>query len=155
MKTLASDDNWQELWIEMRLYPHVPKLGPHVLGFWLYSWLTFGPAPYLNLPSSGWDTYGRASRGYLQGRIRGANQLYFETEYRRRLTADGLLGGVVFVNGTVTTDPQTNIFSRADAGFGVGLRLKFNKHTNTNLTVDYGWGQSHSRGLFLGMSEVF
>ena len=155
MKTIASDDNWQELWMEMRLYPHVPRLGPHVLGFWLYGWMSFGEAPYLNLPSNGWDTYGRGARGYLQGRIRGVNQMYFETEYRRRLSADGLWGAVLFVNGTVTTDPDSHTFSRTDPGLGIGLRVKLNKHTNTNISVDYGWGRDDSRGLFLGMSEVF
>jgi hemolysin activation/secretion protein len=126
-----------------------------VLGFWLYGWFTFGEAPYLNLPANGWDTYGRGARGYLQGRIRGVNQLYLETEYRRAITRDGLWGAVAFVNGTTTTDPASNTFSRADLGFGIGLRIKFNKHTNTNVTVDYGWGRDDSRGLFLGMSEVF
>jgi hypothetical protein len=155
MKTVASDDNWQELWIEMRLYPHVPKRSKGVLAFWLYTWLSFGDAPYLNLPSNGWDTYGRGARGYLQGRIRGVNQLYFETEYRRGITADGLIGAVAFVNGTVTTDPQSSTFSRADLGYGLGLRIKFNKHTNTNLTIDYGFGRDHSHGLFLGMTEAF
>jgi hypothetical protein len=138
------------MWIEMRLYPHMPASTRNVLGFWLYSWFTFGHAPYLNLPSSGWDTYGRAARGYLQGRIRGTDQVYLETEYRRGITADGLLGVVGFVNLTVTTNPETNTFSRGDLGGGVGLRLKFNKHTNTNLTVDFGWGRDDSHGLFLG-----
>lgn len=155
LKSIGSDDNWQELWVEMRVYPHLPAPSRNVLGFWLFGWLTFGEAPYLNLPSSGWDTYGRAARGYLQGRIRGVNQLYFETEYRRTLTRDGLLGFVVFVNGTATTDTSSSTFGRLDPGIGAGLRLKFNKRTNTNLTVDYGWGRGDSRGLFLGMSEVF
>jgi hypothetical protein len=155
LESLGSDDNWQEMWMEMRLYPHMPANSRSVLGFWLYTWMTFGRSPYLNLPSNGWDTYGRGARGYLQGRIRGENQVYFETEYRRTLTADGLWGAVVFVNGTVTTSPETNTFSRADPGIGVGLRLKFNKHTNTNLTVDFGWGRGDERGLFLGMTEVF
>lgn len=155
LESLGSDDNWQEMWMEMRVYPHMPANSRSVLGFWLYTWMSFGRAPYLNLPSNGWDTYGRGARGYLQGRIRGVNQVYFETEYRRTLTADGLWGAVVFVNGTVTTSPETNTFSRADPGIGVGLRLKFNKHTNTNLTVDFGWGRGEERGLFLGMTEVF
>lgn len=155
LKSLGSDENWQEMWMEMRLYPHMPASSRSVLGFWLYTWMTFGRAPYLNLPSNGWDTYGRGARGYLQGRIRGGNQVYFETEYRRTLTADGLWGVVVFGNATVTTSPETNTFSRADPGIGLGLRLKFNKHTNTNLTVDFGWGRGEQRGLFLGMTEVF
>lgn len=47
------------------------------------------------------------------------------------------------------------MFSRLDPGIGVGLRIKFNKHTDTNLSLDYGWRRSDSEGLFLGMTEVF
>jgi len=130
-------------------------LSVNVLAFWLYGWLTFGETPYLNLPSSGWDTYGRGARGYLQGRIRGADQVYFESEYGRVLTRDGLWGAVTFLNGTSTSLPESGVLGRMDYGGGVGLRIKFNKHTDTNLTIDYGWGKSGSRGFFLGMSEVF
>jgi hypothetical protein len=155
LTTAGSDHNWQEMWAEMRVYPHVPKRSRHVLGFWLYTWLSFGPAPYLNQPSNGWDTYGRGARGYLQGRIRGSSQVYVETEYRRALSRDGLWGAVVFVNLTCTTNPDSQTFGRGDPGVGVGLRMKFNKHSNTNLTIDHGWGRDGSRGFFLGMSEVF
>ncbi len=151
----GSDKNWQEMWAEMRVYPHVPKQGKNVLAFWLYTWFTFGPAPYLNLPSNGWDTYGRGARGYLQGRIRGANQVYLETEYRWSLTRDGLWGAVAFVNLTATTNPESQTFGKSDPGAGVGLRVKFNKRANTNLTVDMAWGRDDSKGVFLGMSEAF
>jgi hypothetical protein len=33
--------------------------------------------------------------------------------------------------------------------------MKFTKHSNTNLTIDHGWGRDGSRGFFLGMSEAF
>lgn len=155
MRSLGSDENWQEMWIEMRVYPHLPSGSRNVLAFWLYGWMTFGKAPYLNLPSNGWDMYGRASRGYLQGRIRGANQVYLESEYRWALTRDGLWGAVAFLNGACTTDPNTGIFGRPDWAAGTGLRIKFNKTSNTNLAIDYGWGTHNSSGFFLGMSEVF
>ena len=87
--------------------------------------------------------------------IRPSDQVYIEFEYRFGLTRDGLFGGVVFVNGMSTTEPDTGIFSRLDHGIGFGLRIKFNKYTDTNLAIDYGWGQSNSDGLFLGMTEVF
>jgi hypothetical protein len=154
-KAAGSDKNWQEWWAEMRVYPHVPKQSRNVLAFWLYTWFTFGPAPYLNLPSDGWDTYGRASRGYLQGRIRGANQIYLESEYRVALSNDGLWGAVVFANLIATTSPDTQTLGRADPGGGAGLRVKFNKHSATNLTIDYGFGRNRSSGLYLGLSEIF
>jgi hypothetical protein len=155
MPDFGSDGYWQEMWIEMRAYPRLPNNSRNVLGFWLSSWLTFGETPYLNLPSNGWDTYGRSARGYLQGRIRGVNQLYLETEYRRVLTRDGLWGAVAFLNTTITTEPESGIFGAADLGGGIGLRIKFNKRSNANLAIDYGWGKSGSKGFFLGMSEVF
>ena len=154
LETFGSDNNWQELWVEARVYPHLPKHSKNVLAFWLYGWLSFGNAPYLNLPSNGWDTYGRGARGYLAGRIRGIDQIYIESEYRWSLTADGLWGMVVFVNGTSTTT-ESGIFGRLDYAAGTGLRVKFNKHTSSNLTLDYGWGRADSHGFFLGMSEAF
>jgi hypothetical protein len=154
-RAAGSDQNWQEAWVEARVYPHLPTESKNVLAFWGYGWTTFGPTPYLNLPSNGWDTYGRSARGYLAGRIRGASQLYFESEYRWSITRDGLWGAVVFVNATSTTSPDTSTFGRLDPGLGTGLRVKFNKNTSTNLTLDYAWGRSDSRGLFMGMNEVF
>jgi hypothetical protein len=155
LASFGSDKNWQELWIEARMYPHLPTRSKNVLAFWMYSWMTFGPTPYLNLPANGWDTYGRGARGYLAGRIRGANQIYLESEYRWALTRDGLLGAVVFVNGTTTTATDSGTFGELDPGIGTGLRVKFNKNSSANLTLDYAWGAAQSRGLFMGMSEAF
>lgn len=155
LKSLGSDENWQEWWTEVRLYAKLPQSSRNVLAFWIYSWFTFGSAPYLDLPAVGWDTYGRGGRGYLQGRSRGLNQIYLEAEYRLRLTRDGLLGAVGFVNLMATTDPESQVFGRVDRGGGVGLRIKFNKRSNTNLSIDHGWGEVGSRGWFMGMTEVF
>jgi hypothetical protein len=154
-KTLGSDENWQEFWVSMRLYPALPEGSQRILAFWLYGWFTFGQAPYLDLPASGWDKYGRGARGYLQGRIRAPNQIYLETEYRFPLTRDGLLGAVAFVNATGSTDFETGVFSHLDPGGGVGLRIKLNKESRSNIAVDRAWGRFGSGGWFLGLSEVF
>lgn len=152
---LGADRNWQEFWLDVRMYPHVPRKSDNILAFWIYSWMSFGPAPYLGLPANGWDTQGRGGRGYLQGRIRGQDQIYFETEYRMRLTRNGLLGAVGFFNLTATTIPEKDVFGRPDPGGGAGLRIKFNKRSNTNLAVDHAWGKEGSRGWFFAMTEVF
>jgi hypothetical protein len=154
LKDIGADRNWQEFQVSVRMYPRLPSRSNNVLAFWLYSWLTFGPGPYYNLPATGWDTYGRGARGYLQGRIRSANQIYLESEYRFELTRDGLLGGVVFLNGTASAEPATT-FGPLDPGGGLGIRIKFNKDSRTNLALDHAWGRAGSRGWFMGMSEVF
>ncbi len=155
IEPLGSERNWQEFWLDVRMYPHVPRQSNNVLAFWIYSWMSFGPAPYLGLPANGWDTQGRGARGYLQGRIRGQDQIYFETEYRMQLRRDGLLGAVGFFNLTATSLPETETFGRPDPGGGAGLRLKFNKRSNTNLAIDHAWGRDGSKGWFFAMTEVF
>jgi len=151
---LGADAEWQEMWVEARMYPRVPSSGDNVLAFWLYGWFTFGQPPYLNLPSNGWDTYGRGARGYLAGRIRGTSQIYVESEYRWTISDDGLWGAVVFANATSTTNDD-GVFATADYGVGAGLRVRLNKSAGTNITLDYGWGLNAGSGLFLGLGEVF
>ena len=151
----GSDKYWQEFWVAAQMYPHFPAKSNNVLAFWIYSWLTFGPGPYLDLPSVGWDTYGRGARGYLQGRIRSSDQIYVESEYRFQLTRNGLLGGVVFLNATASADPESNTFGSMDPAGGLGIRIKFNKYSKANLALDRAWGKDDSGGWFMGMSEAF
>ena len=66
------------------------------------------------------------------GRVR-SPKIYLESEYRRSLTRDGLWGAVVFLNGVATTRPATGTFGRMDPGVGAGLRVKFNKNSDSNL----------------------
>ncbi len=152
---LGSDTNWQEMWTELRVYPHVPRDSRNRLAFWIWTWFTFGEPPFLNLPSVGGDTYGRSGRGYLQGRIRARNVAYIETEYRRELRDDGLLGMVGFLNLTSASVGGTGVLGKMDPGGGAGLRIKFSKQSDTNLAIDLGWGEDDSFGVFIGTTEVF
>lgn len=52
---LGSDMPWASAVIEFRKYITFPAAGKNVLAFWNYNWLTMGRAPYLLLPSTGWD----------------------------------------------------------------------------------------------------
>lgn len=153
-RDLGSDDNWQEVQAEFRAYPRVPRGSQNRLALWGLAWMTFGKTPYLNLPSNGGDTYGKTGRGYLQARIRAKNLGYLEAEYRTDLTRDGLLGVVGFINMTVASEQETGVFGVPDWAGGFGLRLKFNKRSDTNLVVDFGWGQNSS-GVYFGMGEAF
>lgn len=157
LRWLGSDQNWQSVIADFRKYLPLSADGRHILAFWNMNWLSFGDqAPYLDLPSTGWDTYSNLGRGYTQGRFRGRNMVYVETEYRTALLTNGLLGGVVFANVQTYSDyPNSNQFGRLLPGGGVGLRLKVNKHSNLNLAIDYGFGLGGSRGIFVNLGEVF
>jgi hypothetical protein len=156
MSALGSDDTYQSLLIEARKYIHLPAQSDNILALWSYNSLTLsGNPPFLDLPSTGWDSNGNVGRGFIQGRFRGKNLLYAETEYRFHLTNDRLLGGVVFVNAQSVTEQASHKFEKVVPAIGAGLRVKMNKISRTNLSVDYGFGMDGSHGLFFNLGEVF
>jgi hypothetical protein len=153
---LGSDNNWTSLLIDLRKYMHFPANSSNTLGFWSYNWFTVaGKPPYLNLASTASDTYENLGRGYVQGRYRGQNLVYLETEYRFGITANGLLGGVIFANAQSYTEPTSNRFETILPGYGIGIRIKVNKFSKTNVCLDYGFGAHGSRGIFANLGEVF
>jgi outer membrane protein assembly factor BamA len=153
---LGSDANWQSLYIDLRKYISLTSgHDQNVLAFWAFYWKAIGAGtPYLNLPSIGWDPYQRSGRGIQQNRYRGKSLLYFESEYRKDITADGLLGFVVFANVNSVSETETNSFSYWHPAAGAGLRIKFNKKSGTNIAIDYGHGEGHSSIIF-GLGEAF
>jgi len=155
-KFLGSDQNWQLLILDFRKYIKIPNNSKNILAFWTYNWFTLsGNPPYLDLPSTGWDSHANTGRGYIQGRFRGRNMLYLETEYRYNLTRNGLLGGVVFTNVESFTEEKSGKFEKLLPAAGAGLRIKLNKYSNTNISIDYAFGIGGSQGVFFNLGEVF
>ncbi|MGZ3871275.1 MAG: BamA/TamA family outer membrane protein [Mucilaginibacter sp.] len=153
---LGSSMPWRSLIVDLRKYFRFPDNSDNVLAFWSYDWIILSGKPgYLDLPSTQWDGNSATGRGYIQGRFRGAQMVYLEGEYRFKITRNGLLGGVVFLNGeSFSAAPGTSL-QRIQPGYGPGLRLKLNKTSNTNITVDYGFGRQGSNGLFIDVGEAF
>jgi hypothetical protein len=153
-KFLGSNTDWTSLILDFRTYVRFPGKSANILAFWSYNWLTLsGKPPYLMLPTTGWDF--STGRGYIQGRFRSNNMLDAETEYRIQLTRNGLLGMVIFANFQSFSNINTWQFPSIATGGGLGLRLKINKYSRTNIDIDYGWGRQGSRGFFVNLGEVF
>jgi len=155
LKVFGSDNNWQSVVLDFRKYF---KLGnsENVLAFWNYNWFTFnGKVPYLDLPSTGWDTYSNVGRGYIQSRLRGENLVYMEAEFRFKISNNGLFGGTLFGNAQSVSNWPDNTFTEIYPAVGAGLRIKLNKDSGTNLSIDYGIGIKGSKGLFVNLGEVF
>jgi hypothetical protein len=154
---LGSDNNWQSVFVDVRKYFSLNPANPNQqnsLAFWSYFWSSLNnKTPYLDLPSIGWDPYNRSGRGIDQNRYRGKTLFYFETEYRRDITDNGLLGFVVFAN-TNTVSGSGSFFTSWHPAAGTGLRVKFNKGSNTNIGVDYGFSKSFSTVVF-SLGEAF
>jgi hypothetical protein len=152
---LGSNDNWTGIVVDFRKYF---KIGSkkNVLGLWSYNWFTpSGKAPYLDLPSTAWDPFNNLGRGYTQSRFRSPDLIYLESEFRFNVTKNQLLGGVLFLNAQSFTEYPSKKFEKVIPGFGTGVRIKFNKHSRTNLAVDYGFGIDGSNGIFVNLGEVF
>jgi hypothetical protein len=91
----------------------------------------------------------------VQGRFRGDKLLFAESEYRFGITENGFLGGVVFANVQSLSSQPGQSVKGILAGYGAGIRVKFNKHSNTSVALDYGIGQGGSKGIFMNLGEVF
>jgi Omp85 superfamily domain len=154
LQELGSDDEWASLLIDARKYFNFPRGAKNTLAFWSYNWLTLvGDLNYLLLPSTGWDDQYNTGRGYVQSRFRGKQMFYFETEYRYRISHNGLLGGVVFFNVENFTG-NLKPYDTFLPGYGAGLRVKLNKKSGANLCLDYGFGKGSS-GFYVNLGEVF
>lgn len=153
---LGSTTPWRSLIIDVRKYYRLPANSDNVIAFWSYNWLVLSGRPaYLDLPATGHDPGFTTGRGYIQGRFRGAQMVYLESEYRFKISRNGLLGGVLFVNGQSFSAAPGSRLQAIQPAFGPGLRVKLNKVSKTNIAIDYGFGREGSRGLFINVGEVF
>ena len=155
-KFLGSTENWHSLYVDFRRYLAFSSTEQNMIAFWAYYWTALNShAPYLDLPSIGWDPYQqRSGRGFPQNRYRGDGLLYFETEYRRDITPDGLLGFVLFTNFNSVTEPVTNQYEYIHVAAGGGLRIKLNKRTDTNISLDCGVSREYF-AVYLNLGETF
>ena len=140
--------------MDTRKYYRISSEKRQILALWGFYWGSYGNVPYLNLPGTQLEFGGRSGRGFPRARFIGRQMLYFESEYRFDITSNGLLGAVVFANFQSLTDPSNNKFQYVNPAAGFGARIKFNKESNTNLTLDFGFGKNFF-GFYIGLGEFF
>ena len=93
---LGSSRNSTLLMYDLRKYFSLSKRNPeNVIAFWHWaSYKLGGSIPYLEMPGTAHDTYGRSGRGYTFGRFKGPSFAYFETEWRFPITRNKFISGV-------------------------------------------------------------
>ena len=91
------------------------------------------------------------------GRYRGERLAYGEVEYRGMLMKNGLLGMVLFANTTTVSNLSggEKLFDNYAPAAGAGLRALFNKHSRTNLCVDFAFGKDGAKGVYLAIQDAF
>lgn len=152
---LGSNTTWHSLYLDWRKYIGFSDRGQNMLGIWSYYWTTLGSnAPYFMLPAIGTEPYQRSGRGIYPMRYVAKSLFYVETEYRRDITHDGLFGFVAFANMTTASEPESHQYSYLHPAAGAGLRIKFNKHSGSNIGIDYGVSK-HYNAIYFNLGETF
>jgi hypothetical protein len=152
---LGSNSNWHSLYLDARKYIPFSQKGQNVLALWSYFWTTLGSnPPYLQLPGIGQEPYQRSGRGFYPSRYIGKTLFYVEAEYRKDISEDGLFGFVLFANANTVIEPHTANFSYIHPAAGPGLRIKFNKHSGTNVGIDYGISKGYNT-VYFNLGETF
>ncbi len=158
-KFFGSSQDWQNLQYEFRAFKSITKDHSYIMAFWTLGTIAVGnnSGPYMSLPAVGWDKYNTTGRGYIQGRFRGNDYMYAGFENRIRLTKNGLFGMVLFVNVESASNNSQNVklLDFIEPAGGIGIRIKFDKYSRTNLCVDYGIGRYGSSGVFMNIGEFF
>jgi len=151
---IGSGYSWQSIYFDTRKYFTFDRARHRTLALWGLYWATFGEVPYLNLPGTALDYSNWTGRGYWKSRYRGKQMLYAEAEYRFDFSTSGLWGGVLFANAQSYTEPDSKNFEYILPAVGTGLRLKFNKYSDSNLTFDVAVGKD-SWNWYFSLNEVF
>ncbi len=129
---LTTNAQWTSVYFDARRYFRLPSIKRKIMALSAFYWGT---------------------DGYSVGRFRGKQMLYLEGEYRFDISKNGLWGGVLFLNAQSLSDSDNNFTAINPAG-GLGARIKFNKTSETNVTLDFGFGKD-SFGFYIGLGEFF
>ena len=156
IEDLGSTYTNHSLYVDIRKYISLNKNRKHILAVRSYYWTVLsGKMPYLDLPSTNWAPAGGiSSRGFQVGRYRSNAMLYSEVEQRYTLTRNGLLGFVAFANVMSASEFDTQQFKHWQLGAGLGARIKFNKYSDSNLAIDFGFSKNYW-GVWLNLGEMF
>jgi hypothetical protein len=80
--------------------------------------------------------------------------LYGEAEQRYKLTQNGLFGLVGFINLASASEFETQNFKTWKVGAGIGLRTKFNKYSDANFAIDFGFSENFW-SVWINLGEMF
>lgn len=154
LQELASDHEWQSIYADGRAYVPLNSSKRKLLAFRSYYWgVLSGKVPYLDLPSNGWD-FTASSRGIRRGRHRSSALLYAESEYRFDISQNGFWGAVAFVNCLGASDFYTKKDYHFHPAAGLGVRMKFNKYSRSNVALDFAFSKGFY-GFYLNLGEAF
>jgi hypothetical protein len=147
--------HWSSLTLDYRKYLPIQEKKERIIALWFLYWSVLQNKPnYLDLPSNGWDNYGKSGRGLYRNRYRSTGIMYFEAEYRSPITRNGLWSMVAFTNFTSPAQLFTQKYYSPNVACGMGIRLKFDKRTGGKLGADIAFSSTYWT-YYLTLNEFF
>lgn len=123
----------------------------HVIAVQATTTSSTGDVPFYELALMGGD---RQMRGYYQGAYRDKVLLDGQVEYRAPIW--NIFGLTAWIGtGRVATSYSDLSLDGFKLSYGVGLRIKVDSKHNTNLRLDFGFGQNGIKGTYISFAEAF
>ncbi len=137
--------------ITLNLRKYVKLFSRHVLAFQYVGIVQSGEVPFWELAKLG-GQYNM--RGLYEGQFRDKSSVAMQVEYRVPLF--WRIGFVGFGSlGKVAPSISQINFKDLKAGYGVGIRLMFDKKERIQVRFDYGFGGKGRSGFYASIFEAF
>lgn len=148
-KAYGSDYEFSKIYFDVRKF-YQPWLN-HVVALQVTTTYSAQDVPFYELAMLGGDTQ---MRGYYKGALRDKVLLDGQVEYRVPLSK--FFGFAAWVGtGRVAPSYDKLSFSNLWVSYGGGLRLKVDPTHDTNLRLDFGFGESGLKAFYVGFAEAF
>lgn len=123
----------------------------HVIALQVTTNASYNQTPYYNLALLGGSNQ---MRGYYEGAIRDNVLIDGQLEYRMPIwNIFGMTGWVS--TGRVAPSYRDMSFNNLWLSYGLGARIRVDSKHNTNLRIDFGFGQKGANAFIIGFAEAF
>lgn len=136
--------------IDARHYLDLGRRTNHILAGRAQAELSTGDVPFYALPTLGGSGQ---MRGMSSGRLRDANAMSLELEYRTPLV--GRFGFVTFAGLGDVFRRFSEIQASPRWTAGGGVRVRVDRDNRVNVRLDYGISREEFSGFYLSMTEAF
>jgi outer membrane protein assembly factor BamA len=123
----------------------------HVIALQATTTSATGNTPFYELAQMGGD---KQMRGYYLGAYRDKVLVDGQVEYRMPIW--NIFGMTAWVGtGRVANSYNSLSLDGFKLSYGLGLRIRVDSKHNTNLRVDFGFGQNGIKGTYISFAEAF
>ncbi len=136
--------------LDARGYVDLGTRGRHILAGRANLEFSAGDPPFFGLPSLGGASL---MRGMTAGRLRDANAISLQLEYRTPLV--GRFGFATFAALGEVFSEFADLQASPRWTAGAGVRFRADRHNRVNVRLDYGISREEFTGLYFSVTEAF